>query len=710
MQKKILNPFFINLTISAFKGASLGLILGFMDFYIGYFYLNMSIRPVLLFIFLYIFLAGSLSVLIFTVVHFNKKIKEKSIVYKICLLVFLTYFLNVIYINFNLLNSFNLSKLTAAQIISNLVLLGLVVLSIKFLLNNDPSRKFLSSDINFYSSSILMLGMLNYNQYFNLKWIFPIGGFFKTLIWVLLIGLLPMISLLMSYLFKSKLNENKPYVLSFCIIMLLIFPFLVRQPSMRNYQIKYDKTDEINENNGRQIKHNVFWIVMDTARRDRLSLYGNERNTTPNLDEFAKDGIVFTNAVANAPWTVPSHASMFTGMYPSKHGTHHTPENSFSNPLSKDNKTIAEILRENGYKTSAIVANYAIGGNKGFEQGFELYYEGISSFQRFFLGQLLCRIYPIIRYRRNFRINRFLLSSQINDSVLHWIDNNKDNKFFMFINFMDVHAGFNYLPDGFDKKFNFDWNSLDSINDIDMKNIVNFRKNISQKEQNIFIDVTDCKLNHLDHNLGKLFEELKRRDLYDDSIIIVTSDHGTLWGEHNSFGHMTDLYNELLYVPLIIKYPKSYDKVGVHEDWVQLIDIMPEILFSLNIPIPENVQGRPVDNSDHEIISEVFRNKKSIVSTLNPERFYRDTKAIYSKDRNFKYIQTSSGKSELYNLQNDPYESNNLFEEMPKMADNLNQKIVEWQNSFEPIKVQVENSKIDTTLLKQQLKSLGYIK
>ena len=272
MQKKKLNPFFKNITISAFKGASLGLIFGFMDFYIGYFYLNMSIRPVLLFIFLYIFLTGSLSVLIFTIVHFNKKIKEKSIVYKICLLVFLTYFFNVIYININLLNGFNLNKLTATHIISNLVLLGLVVFSIKFLLNNEPSRKFLSSNINFYSSSILMLGMLNYNQYFNLKWIFPIGGLFKTLIWVLLIGLLPMISLLMSYLFKLKLNEYKPYVLSFCIIMLLIFPFLVRHPSMRNYQIKYDKADETNENIARQIKHNVFWIVMDTARRDGTSL------------------------------------------------------------------------------------------------------------------------------------------------------------------------------------------------------------------------------------------------------------------------------------------------------------------------------------------------------------------------------------------------------------------------------------------------------
>ena len=143
---------------------------------------------------------------------------------------------------------------------------------------------------------------------------------------------------------------------------------------------------------------------------------------------------------------------------------------------------------------------------------------------------------------------------------------------------------------------------------------------------------------------------------------------------------------------------------------VQLIDIMPEILNTLNIPIPEDVQGRPVGSSDHEIISEVFRNKKSIVSTLNPERFYRDTKAIYSKDRNFKYILASNGKSELYNLQVDPYERNNLFEEMPEMANNLNQKIIAWQNSFEPITIQAENSKIDTTLLKQQLKSLGYIK
>ena len=401
---------------------------------------------------------------------------------------------------------------------------------------------------------------------------------------------------------------------------------------------------------------------------------------------------------------------MFTGTYPSKHGTHHSDENFFTNPLAPENLTIAEILREKGYRTAAVVANKAISRKKGFEQGFEVYFDGVSCFKRFFWGQVFAKYFPKIEYNRKLKMNRFLLSPIINETALTWIKNQKDQKFFMFINYMEAHTGYNYLPDGYEKKYNFNWADLELWDNIDFKSVVRKQKDISIEERKIIADWTDCKLTYLDHNLGKLFDKFKEMNLYNDSFIIITADHGDLWGEHNSIGHMADLYNELLNVPLIIKYPKELSKVGVKEKWVQLVDVMPEILYSLNIPIPEAVQGQPLDLVNHEFVAEVFKNRKTPDTKRNYKRYFRDLKAIYSSDKTFKYIHSSNGESELFNLSDDPYELNNLFGKTPGSSNKLVGKIIDWQNSFEPIRTHAAKMEIDTLILKQQLKSLGYIK
>lgn len=691
---------------NALKGASIGLILGCLDFYLGFFLVEMSMIPILLFLSLYVSVGIVLSIFLTIVSQYMGKLKKQPGFYNLSLIILFTYCINLGFINLSLFRMYNFDNLNATNLISNLLLFGLAIFSLIFMLRSGKIGKFFASNLNFYFASLLILGFLNYNQYFFLGSVFPKDGFLRIIFWLSVMGLFPVFSLFVISLIK----EQKRFVIAAIVLLVLTVPHIIGQPILSNYAVKNEKSNQQTNNIQKNSKHNIIWIVMDTVLRDRTSLYGYHRNTTPNLVKFSKDGVIFSNPVSTAPWTMPSHSSMFTGMYPSKHGTHHSTEKFFTSGLADENITIAEVLRGVGYKTGAIVANDAIGRNKGYEQGFDVYFDGVSAFKRFLGGHLLNRMFPKISFIRYLKMNRYLLSPQISETALQWVNNNKDNRFFLFINYMDVHAGYSYLPDGYEGKYGFNWDDMEIGDKVDWKSIVNHQKNISEKEHQIFIDLTDCKLTYLDNSIGKLFEDLKKMKLYDDSFIIVTSDHGTLWGEHNSFGHLADLYNELLYVPLVIKYPKTFGKTGVNNTWVQTLDIMPEILYSLGIPIPEEVQGQPIDLLDHEIAAEVFKNEKALSTKLNPEKFFRDLKAIYSTDNNFKFIQSTDGKSELYNLRDDPYELNNLYKELPKIADNLNQTVTDWHNSFEPIKIRTTKTDIDTALIKRQLKSLGYIK
>ena len=694
------------LLTNALKGAGIGFIFGCLDFYLGFFLVEMSMIPILLFLCLYLSVAIVLSIILTVISHFVGKLNQKPGFFNICFIVLFTYCLNFGFINLSLFRMYNFANITVTNLISNFLLFGVAVFSVIFLLRSEQIRKFFSSNLNFYFVSLFILGFLNYNQYFFLGSAFPKDGFLKIMFWLFVVGLFPVFSMFV----MSLLKEQKRFVIAAIVLLILVVPHIIGQPILSNYAVKNEESSQQTENIQKNLKHNIIWIVMDTVLKGRTSLYGYHRNTTPNLVKFSKDGVIFSNPVSTAPWTMPSHASMFTGMYPSKHGTHHSTEKFFTSGLADENTTIAEVLRGVGYKTGAIVANDAIGRNKGYEQGFDVYFDGVSAFKRFLGGHLLNRMFPKISFIRYLKMNRYLLSPQISETALQWVNNNKDNRFFLFINYMDVHAGYSYLPDGYEGKYGFNWDDMEIGDKVDWKSIVNHQKNISEKEHQIFIDLTDCKLTYLDNSIGKLFEDLKKMKLYDDSFIIVTSDHGTLWGEHNSFGHLADLYNELLYVPLVIKYPKTYGKTGVNDTWVQTLDIMPEILYSLGIPIPEEVQGQPIDLLDHEIAAEVFKNKKALSTKLNPEKFFRDLKAIYSTDNNFKFIQSTDGKSELYNLRDDPYELNNLYKELPEIADNLNQTVTDWHNSFEPIKIHATKTDIDTALIIRQLKSLGYIK
>ncbi len=458
---------------------------------------------------------------------------------------------------------------------------------------------------------------------------------------------------------------------------------------------------------------NIIWIVMDTARLDHVSVYDAKRETTPNLEKFAEDALVFDSAIAPAPWTLPSHASMFTGMFPSMHGAHFVGGEMFSTPLVPENITIAEILSAHGYKTAGIAANNAgLSRQLGCHQGFQYYFDGRPLVFNLFWGKILESLSDDFRIDELW-INEVCLASEMEPLVDRWLDKNAaDGPFFLFVNLMEPHGGIAFIPEPYDSMYGFDRERQQEVfKDFDADKVVFFQDEVTDEQRDFWTSYVQRKITFMDAYLGRFFDKLKRMGLYDDAMIIVNSDHGELFGEHNSFGHNTDLYNELIHVPMMIKYPQAARR-GRSQQLVQILDIMPEILTHLGLDIPPQVQGQPIDSVDHPVIAELFQQQHNAHAKRSPGRYYRDLKAIFGNvDRDsLKYIWASNDQSELFDLKADPYELQNIIKQNPAAADSLQQKLKSWSSSFQPIETNGTTRHTDRKELEKRLRSLGYIK
>ncbi|HEX9654723.1 MAG TPA: sulfatase-like hydrolase/transferase [bacterium] len=518
-------------------------------------------------------------------------------------------------------------------------------------------------------------------------------------------------SLLFAKLFRRSQRIGTIAIVNSVMALITLAAFVVSgRPSAASFQIN-ELTPA--STNGLPGPKNIIWIVMDTARRDQISIYGGEPGRTPNIDVFAKDALVMNRAISAAPWTIPSHASMFTGMFPSKHGAdRNVPGGRFTNPLSPDNITIAEILQSYGYDTACVAANVAgLSRAFGFDQGFNYYFDSRPLAFHLFFGEVLSMLPEAFRANQ-LRVNEIPVSSEINGVVYDWLDRRpQDSPFFLFINYMEPHDGVEHIPEPFYSMYGFKKSEYDKVfAGFDQSQIVHFEGEVTPAQQEMFVKLLARRLYFLDHHIGKLLARLQSDGLYEDSFIIITSDHGELNGEHYSFGHNTDLYNELIWVPLLVKYPGAA-KTGFSDRTVQNIDIMPELLMNLNIPIPEEVQGQPFNQVNHQIISELFEQKKA-QALLFPERYYRDLRAIYSNvdGDSLKYIWSSIGKDEMYDMATDAFERNNLVQLKPEAVKKLEQELNSWLKSFSPIGSDSQGEIKYSKEVEERLRSLGYLK
>ena len=448
---------------------------------------------------------------------------------------------------------------------------------------------------------------------------------------------------------------------------------------------------------------NTILIVLDTVRADRLSVYGFKDQGANHLEAFSKDSLVFDNCIASSSWTYPSHASLFTGLYPVEHGNHDNINESSKPvgmksllPLNEKFITLADVFRDNGYLTTAVISN-SILLHKGlnFHKGFDIYdcSPGMGAIMFFPFRPIL----PLVCYITNIMPKFYApyrTAEDINKNIFRLLGKVKKAPFFMFINYMDAHAPCS-PPRPFSTQFS----------DKRFPNL--YRPVMLLPEKLIYTTFGDWlkfmetqyhgEIAYLDTQLSVLFSHLKKIGLYESSLIVVTADHGELFNEHGHSLHKIPLYQGVVRVPLLIKFPFK-QRIGRDKTLISLSDVYTTILDICKLSVPEGLSGKAFGDSSEPVVTEMYDAKFG---------FHR---AIY--DGKYKYMQYGhSKKPELYNLEKDPQEERNLALEVEEIADVMAKKLTEWEKQHPP-RYDPENINRPTDIpseVEDAMKALGYI-
>jgi arylsulfatase A-like enzyme len=439
---------------------------------------------------------------------------------------------------------------------------------------------------------------------------------------------------------------------------------------------------------------NVLLIVLDTARADRLSLYGYHRGTSPTLERLARRGIRFDQARATAPWTLASHASIFTGRWPHELGAQ------WLTPLRGNALTLAEYLGTHGFATAGFVANtgycsYETGLNRGFthyeDYAFDLRdphclrlavlvahaWSGVST-----VGVSLSRGLPWLPFHASLeRLNKWLLNfgrkdaSSLNREFDDWLSRRRDQRrpFFAFLNYFDAHAP--YLPpEGAGFPFGLRPRTLgDFILLLEQWTTID-KLRLSAHYKQMASDSYDNCLAYLDQQLGVLFENLRRRGVLDRTIVIVTADHGEELGEHDLFDHGESLYRPEIRVPLLIVLPAGMrEGLGVVPKVVSLRDLPATIVdlvgLAAGAPFPGRSLARLWRGSSPGPGLETAESDGAISeltapNPLNPSRGRSPAvqgPLVSLAEGDYVYIRNErTGREQLFHVRDDPHELSDL--------------------------------------------------
>jgi arylsulfatase A-like enzyme len=384
---------------------------------------------------------------------------------------------------------------------------------------------------------------------------------------------------------------------------------------------------------------NVVLAVLDTVRADHLSCYGYELPTTPSLDALASEAERYADCRATAPWTLPSHASMFTGQYPFQHGAQArlTGGRVGEFPLAPECHTLAEVLQAEGYRTGAVVANGAYLGVKlGFSQGFDDYDAKL----------------PGSGPRKGPDVNRH---------AFEWLDRGGEGPFFLFLNYMDVHRPYNVGPLPPERAAGLPAPDPENPQTLlnELVRIVLQTDEVPSKELvRRVVTQYDTGLAHADMAIGALIDGLKERGLWENTLLIVTADHGEYFGEHDLVEHSKDVYEEALRVPLIVRSPGS-----TRGRVIERRTTIAAVPFIVSEAMPADVAGRMQtvfsDPGTEFAFAELRYTRSKDLGKPYGVRFKRERTVIYSQQ--YKAIYSTDGKHELYDLDADPLEAKNLF-------------------------------------------------
>lgn len=373
----------------------------------------------------------------------------------------------------------------------------------------------------------------------------------------------------------------------------------------------------------------VILITLDTTRADHLSAYGYTRDTTPRLEEFARDAVRFDSAWSASSWTVPAHATLFTGLFPHTHGARYMTRAELERerdytpaapakirPLDPAHRTLAEILRARGYRTGACVGGPYLYAEYGMAQGFEWYDDRftVSAAPKLALYRWLDRG-PLRLQPDWFRFDSgYRWGDRINAAVFDWLADLGEQRFFLFVNYFDAHEPYTPLARYRTRYSGAQRRASEAEQRQVFQAVMSGVREISDQEKEWLASQYDAELRFQDEQMGLLFDRLKAAGRYEQALIIVTADHGESLGEQNQLSHGFNLYAPVTHIPLLVKFPAADGVVvGTRSYPVHQADVLPTILRRLAVDAGA-VEGVPLQGRElfdtsqpHVILSELER-------------------------------------------------------------------------------------------------------
>ena len=346
--------------------------------------------------------------------------------------------------------------------------------------------------------------------------------------------------------------------------------------------------------------YNVLLITLDTTRADHLGCYGHKPARTPNIDRLAREGVRFARAYCPAPLTLPSHASIMTGLYPVTHGVRNN-----GHDLPSGIRTLAEILKAQGYSTAAFVSSFSVDSRFGLDRGFDVYDDTFRSESPFKTQNAERRAEETFA-----RFSR-------------WLETNGKNRFFGWVHYYDPHLPYD-PPSPYKEEFDG--------------------------------DPYDGEIAYMDQYVGAVLERLKEQGVLERTIIVVAGDHGEGLGDKVELGHGIFLYEETLRVPLILYNPAVFPRSQVIESQVRLIDVAPTILEIIGLK--NEAAGMTGQSLVPWLRGKSRKDLDSLVETFYPRENFGWSELIGLVSGRWKYIQ--SPRPELYDVMNDPGEREDL--------------------------------------------------
>lgn len=416
----------------------------------------------------------------------------------------------------------------------------------------------------------------------------------------------------------------------------------------------------------------IILITLDTTRADHLGCYGYTRPTSPNIDRFAADATVYDHAVAPATWTLPSHVSLFTGKFTASHGAQYDANGALHltsaiegppewkrfrvRTIGTAERTLAELLTAAGYTTGGVVAGPWLKRVFGLHRGFDFYDD------------------------EHITTENGRPADDVTDRALEWLGDTPGERRFLFVNYFDPHRPL-MPPEAFARKF---------VAEDVLRQPAPSASGTRQR------GLYDAEVAFMDHHVGRLFAGLKSRGLYEGAFIILTADHGELLGEHGIAGHGNAPYQEVVHVPLIVKYPGTSAPTGRTDARIQLIDVLPMILDYLAIPLPSDTQGSVPPDLDHPIL----------IESRTLPRLGGDFLAWM--DQGKKLIWNSRGNHMLFDLRTDPGEMHNLVDTHPGEVTAMTAALHRYLEGLPPPGPQAPTQQVDRETA-EALRNLGYV-